>query len=42
MDQDIPLRLQVRVLDVNLHEESIELGFRQRIDAFLLERVLGR
>ena len=28
--------------DLDLHEEAVELGFRQGIGAFLLQRVLGR
>ncbi len=31
-----------RVADVELHEESVELGLRQRVGALVLDRVLGR
>ena len=31
-----------RVADANLEQEAIELGFRQRIGALLLDRILGR
>jgi hypothetical protein len=40
-EQDAPLGLELGIEDIDLHQEAIELGFRQRIGAFLLERVLG-
>ena len=39
--QDAPLGLDLGIEDVDLHQEAVELGFGQRIGAFLLERVLG-
>ena len=42
VEQNAPLRLAIRIVDVDLHQETVELGFRQRIGPFLLERVLGR
>ena len=41
-DQHLPLRLKIRIVHVDLHEKAVELGFRQRIDALLLQWVLGR
>ena len=41
-DDHPPLGLERRVVDVDLHEEPVELGFRQRVGAFLLDRVLRR
>ena len=38
----MPLRLAVRIIDVDLHQEAVELRFGQRIGAFLLQRVLRR
>ena len=32
----------VRIVDVDLHQEAVELRFGQRIGAFLLDRVLRR
>ncbi len=42
VEQDAALRLDVGIVDVDLHQEAVELGFRKRIGAFLLERILGR
>jgi len=41
-DHDLALGRLVGIADVDLQQEAVELGFRQRIRAFLLERVLGR
>ena len=41
LEQDAPLGLELGIEDVDLHQEAVELGFRQRIGAFLLQRVLG-
>ena len=38
----LPLGVVVRIVDVDLHQEAVELRFRQRIGAFLLDRVLRR
>ena len=32
----------VRVIDIDVHQKTVELGFRQRVGAFLLDRVLRR
>jgi len=40
--QDLPLRLQFGVGDVNLHKKAVELGLGQRIRALLFQRVLRR
>ena len=40
LEQDFSLGVAVGIVDVDLHQEAVELGFRQRIGAFLLERVL--
>ena len=42
LQQDAPLGIAVRIDDVDLHDEAVELGLRQRVGAFLLERVLRR
>ena len=42
VEQNFALGLQVRIIDVDFHQEAVELGFGQRIGAFLLERVLRR
>ena len=42
VEHDPPLGLAVGIVDVDLHQEAVELRFRQRIGAFLLDRVLGR
>ena len=42
VEQDVPLGLAVGIADVDLHQKAVELRFRQRIGAFLLERVLRR
>ena len=34
--------VEVGIVDVDLHQEAVELRFRQRIGAFLLDRVLRR
>ena len=41
LQQDPPLGGGVGVADVDLHDEAVELGFRQRVGAFLLDGVLG-
>ena len=41
-DHDLPLGRLVGIADIDLQQEAVELGFRQRIGAFLLERILGR
>ena len=41
-DDHPPLRLERRIVDVDLHEEPVELSLGQRIGALLLDRVLGR
>ncbi len=40
--QDLTLGGDFRIENVDLQQETVELGFGQRIGAFLLERVLGR
>ena len=35
------LGIEVRVADVDLEEEAVELGFRERVGALLLDGVLG-
>ena len=40
-DQDAPLILFIRIADIDLHQKAVELGFGQRVGAFLLQRVLG-
>ena len=40
--QDLQLGLAVRIIDVDLHQEAVELRLGQRIGAFLLQRVLRR
>ena len=42
LQQDAALGLAVGIADVDLEQEAVELGFGQRIGAFLLDRVLGR
>ncbi len=42
VEQDLPLGFAVRIVDVDLHQEAVELRFGQRIGAFLLQRVLRR
>ena len=37
---DLELLLEARVLDEDLEHEAVQLGFGQRIGAFLLDRVL--
>ena len=39
---DLAFRRLVRIGDDDMHQEAVELRFRQRIGAFLLDRVLGR
>ena len=41
-DQHAALGRQIRVGDIDLHEEAVKLGLGQRIGALLLQRVLGR
>ena len=41
LEQDAALGLAVGIVDVDLHQEAVELRFGQRIGAFLLQRVLG-
>jgi hypothetical protein len=40
-NQDLPLGVAIRIVDVDLHEEPVELGLGQRVGALLLQRVLG-
>ena len=42
LEQDAPLGVAIRIIDVDLHQKAIELGFRQRVGAFLLQRILRR
>ena len=42
LEQDAALGVAVRIVDVDLHQEAVELRLGQRIGAFLLERVLRR
>ena len=42
LDQDAPLGLAVRIADVDLEQEAVELGLGQGIGALLLDGVLGR
>ena len=42
VEQDAALGVAVGIIDVDLHQEAVELRFGQRIGAFLLERVLRR
>ncbi len=42
VEQDFALGVLARIVDVDLHQEAVELRFRKRIGAFLLERVLRR
>ena len=42
LDQNPPFDLRIRVGHVDLQQEAIELRFRQRIGAFVLDRVLRR
>jgi hypothetical protein len=39
-EQNAALGFQVGIIDIDLQQEPVELGFGQRIGAFLLERVL--
>ena len=41
LEQDLALGGEFGVVDVDLQQEAVELGFGQGIGAFLLERVLG-
>ena len=36
-----PLGVAIGIVDVDFHQEAVELRFGQRVSAFLLERVLG-
>jgi len=38
--QNFPLGFAIRIADVDLHQEAVELRFGQRIGAFLLQRIL--
>lgn len=40
--EDAAFHRSLRVADLDVHEEAVELGFRQRVGAFLLDRVLCR
>ena len=40
LEQNFSFGVAVRIADVDLHQEAVELRFRQRIGAFLLQRVL--
>ena len=42
VEQDFPLGVEIGIIDVDLHQEAVELRFGQGIGAFLLERVLRR
>ena len=42
LEQDAPLGVAIGIVDVDLHQEAVELRFRQRIGAFLLQRILRR
>ncbi len=41
-DQHAALGHTVGIVHVDLEQEAVELGFRQRVGAFMLDRVLGR
>ena len=40
--KNLPFGGQLGIIDIDLHEKAVELCFRQRISAFLFQRVLGR
>ena len=40
LKQYLSLGGAIRITDIDFHQEAVELGFRQRIGAFLLKRVL--
>ena len=42
IEHDFALRLPIGIVHINLHEEPVELRFRKRVRAFLLDWVLGR
>ena len=42
VEHDFALGVVVGIVDVDLHQEAVELRFGQRIGALLLDRVLGR
>ena len=42
LEQDATLGVAVRIVDVDLHQEAVELRLGQGIGAFLLQRVLRR
>ncbi len=42
LEQDAALGVAIGIVDVDLHQEAVELRFGQRIGAFLLQRVLRR
>ena len=38
---DLALRLAARIADEHFHDEAVELGFRQRIGALVVDGILG-
>ena len=42
VEHDFAFGVAIGIIDVDLHQEAVELRFRQRIGAFLLDRVLRR
>ena len=42
LDEDALFRRAIGIGDVDLHQEAVELRFRERVGAFLLQRVLRR
>ncbi len=42
VEQDFALGVLARIIDVDLHQEAVELRFGKRIGAFLLQRILRR
>jgi len=42
VEHDFAFGVMIGIVHVDLHQEAVELGFRQRIGALLLDRVLGR
>ena len=42
VEHDLPLVLEIGIVDVDLHQEAVELRFGQGIGAFLLDRILRR
>ena len=39
-NDDFTLRFTRRIVDEHLHDKAVELGLRQRIGAFMLDRIL--